>query len=194
MSWSDFLLTFVSLFAAALLAFYLESVRERRATRRWVWEYLGFWRDVIETFADEKDSNLELFDFVDAALDRLFTANEDVSEAEWESVDGLLFNSAVSLTPTLLGEASGVVPPDLLRRMFVLDALVQQVRANSQNTFTIFETFLRPLALDRPWPLSGAQVRSVALYRRELASLRSLVESLYVQLDELVQSMRSVGI
>ena len=35
-------LTFVSVFVAALLAFYLDGLRERRATEGWVKGYLGF--------------------------------------------------------------------------------------------------------------------------------------------------------
>ena len=51
MSLGDALLTFVSVFVAALLAFYLDGLRERRATRSWVREYLGFRRSTIELSA-----------------------------------------------------------------------------------------------------------------------------------------------
>jgi hypothetical protein len=53
MSLSGALLTFVSVFVAALLAFYLDGLRERRATQQWVKEYLGFWRDLLDSTAGE---------------------------------------------------------------------------------------------------------------------------------------------
>ena len=44
MSLGEAFLTFVAVFVAALLAFYLDGLRERRATEGWVRDYLGFWR------------------------------------------------------------------------------------------------------------------------------------------------------
>jgi len=201
-SWNEAIIAFVSLFVGALLAFYLESLRERRATRRWVWEYLGFWRELMESFAEQKAVNLGLFDSVDAALGRLLPADDAAADGaadaaadtDWEAVDGLLFNSAISLSPSLLGEASAVVPADLMRSMVVVDAVVQHVKASSETTYSLYESLVRPLVLRRDWPMSAEQRRALALYRRDLALLRALIESLYDQLADLAKQMRAAGI
>ena len=69
MSLGDAALTFVSVFIAALLAFYLDGLRERRATRAWVAEYLGFWRGLLESTAGEKEANEAGVRKVESALD-----------------------------------------------------------------------------------------------------------------------------
>jgi len=69
-SLGDAALTFVSVFVAALLAFYLDGLRERRAARAWVREYLGFWRDILEQSATDREGNDAIMDRIDRALGR----------------------------------------------------------------------------------------------------------------------------
>ena len=141
MSLGDALLTFVSVFVAALLAFYLDGLRERRATRSWVSEYLGFWRGMLESSAGERDANETAVRRVEASL------------------NGWLASGAC------------VVPPELLQRLFVADASAPALVAGSDFVTRLFETEVRPLVLGRVVPLEGRDREAVDLYRREFVAL-----------------------
>ena len=98
MSLGDAALTFVSVFVAALLAFYLDGLRERRATEKWVREYLGFWRGVLDTAQGDRAANDEGLSRIQQALDTWLAG----AEPSWADVDSVNVNSAVSFTPLLL--------------------------------------------------------------------------------------------
>lgn len=104
MTWTEALLTFGSLFLAALFAFYLDSLRERRATRRWVHEYLGFWRTMLESFVDERDVIQTMMGSLDEVLADWLDDRPTTSAPVWSGIDGFKFSSAISMTPNLLGE------------------------------------------------------------------------------------------
>jgi len=120
MSLGDALLTFVSVFIAALLAFYLDGVRERRATRAWVREYLGFWRRMLQSAADERRTNEGMLGRIDEALGVWLAPGPQ--EPDWQYVDAVNVNNSFQFTPQLLGDAVGVTPPELMQLMFVADA------------------------------------------------------------------------
>jgi hypothetical protein len=130
MSLGDALLTFVSVFIAALLAFYLDGVRERRATRAWVREYLGFWRRMLQSAADERRGNEGMLGRIDEALGVWLATGPP--EPDWQYVDAVNVNNSFQFTPQLLGDAVGVTPPELMQRMFVADATSPAVRGTSE--------------------------------------------------------------
>lgn len=192
MTWTEALLTFASLFLAGVFAFYLENLRERRATRRWVREYLGFWRQQFESFGAEKDANRRLFTRLDAALADWLEPSGD--PPDWDLVDGISFVSSIALTPNLFGEGMSAVPPDLLHDMFAVDATVPVLALESDTTMRLFESEIRPLKMRREWPLANEDARLVELYRSEMATAWTLVDAHYDQVDALLQRMRANGI
>jgi len=170
MSLGDALLTFVSVFVAALLAFYLDGLRERRATRSWVSEYLGFWRGMLESSAGERDANETAVRRVEASLNG-WLASGAGSAPVWDDIDAITVNATVRFTSPLLSIGGGVVPPELLQRLFVADASAPALVAGSDFVTRLFETEVRPLVLGRVVPLEGRDREAVDLYRREFVAL-----------------------
>ena len=191
MSLGDALLTFVSVFIAALLAFYLDGVRERRATRAWVREYLGFWRRMLQGAAEERRGNEGMLGRIDEALGVWLAPGPQ--EPDWQYVDAVNVNNSFQFTPLLLGDAVGVTPPELMQRMFVADATSPALRGTSEATTRLFETEIRPLALARVVELDPAQRRAVELYRAEFGRLRDLLRQYGEQLDAILGELVAGG-
>ncbi len=168
MSLGDALLTFVSVFIAALLAFYLDNVRERRATRRWTREYLGFWRGVLERAQGDRGTNEEGLRRIQTALDAWL----DGAEPTWTDVDSVNVNSAVSFTPLLLSAGASAVPQQLLGQMFVADATSPALLRRSEGVSRLYEAHVLPLVLGEVVDLSPEQRRAVERYRAEFSGLR----------------------
>jgi hypothetical protein len=189
-SLGDAALTFVSVFVAALLAFYLDGLRERRASQRWVREYLGFWRAALESDADDRHSNDAMLGRID---DALATWLDGSVEPDWQSIDAVNVNNSFEFTPQLLGAGVGVVPADLLRRLFVADATAPALRGTAEVVTRLFETEIRPLALARVSSLEPAQHRAVELYRTEFGWLRTHLRGYGDQLDEILRELVRAG-
>jgi hypothetical protein len=183
-------LTFVSVFVAALLAFYLDGLRERRATERWVREYLGFWRAMLHNAQEERAGNDAMLARIDQALDRWLAHG---TEPEWPDVDAVNVNNSFSFTPLLLTTGVDVVPPELLKRLFVADATGPALRGTSEVVTRLFESEIRPLALARVLDLSPVQRRTVELYRAEFGRLRELLRSYTDTLDEIHDELVRAG-
>ena len=191
MSLGDALLTFVSVFIAALLAFYLDGVRERRATRAWVREYLGFWRRMLQSAADERRTNEGMLGRIDEALGVWLAPGPQ--EPDWQYVDAVNVNNSFQFTPQLLGDAVGVTPPELMQLMFVADATSPALGGTAEATTRLFETEIRPLALARVVELEPAQRRAVELYRAEFGRLRDLLRQYGDQLDAILGELVAGG-
>jgi len=170
MSLGDALLTFVSVFVAALLAFYLDGLRERRATERWVEEYLGFWRGLLESTAGEQEMNDAMGRRVEQALDGWLAAGPDGRPA-WRDIDAITMNATARFSSPLLGAGGRVVPPDLMQQLFIADALAPALTARADFVTRLFEAEIRPLVLAEAVPLEAGQRRAVELYRSELHGL-----------------------
>jgi hypothetical protein len=170
MTLGDAALTFVSVFVAALLAFYLDGLRERRATQRWVREYLGFWRGLLEATADEGAGNEAGVRRIEAALDGWLAAGPGGAPA-WDDVDAMNMNATVRFTPALLNTGASVVPVELMQQLFMADAMAPAMTLQAAFVTHLFETEVRPLVLDRVAPLDGRDRTAVELYRREFGAL-----------------------
>jgi hypothetical protein len=170
MSLGGALLTFVSVFVAALLAFYPDGLRERRATERWVKEYLGFWRRLLDSTVGEREANAALGRRVEAALDAWLAAGRSGLPTR-SDVDAISINATVRFTAPLLSAGASVVPPALMQQLFVADALAPALASRSTFVSRLFETEVRPLVLAQELPLEGPHRRAVELYRSELQGL-----------------------
>jgi hypothetical protein len=168
MSLGDALLTFVSVFVAALLAFYLDGLRERRATRAWVREYLGFWRGMLDSRDDEGegDANEAGVRRIETAVDA-WLGSRPGAEPVWTDIDAFNVNATVRFTPPLLGVGAGVVPPDLMNRLFMADATAPALGSQADFMIRLYEEEVRPLVLARVVPLEGRDRIVVELYRKE---------------------------
>jgi hypothetical protein len=188
-SLGDAALTFVSVFVAALLAFYLDGLRERRATQRWVREYLGFWRGMLHSSQQERAGNDAMMARIDQALARWL---EPAGEPEWSDVDSVNVNNSFDFTQLLLSSGVGTVPPHLLEGLFEADATRPALQGTAEVVTRLFESEIRPLVLARVVDLDPTQRRAVELYRAEFARLagmlRSYVDRLDVIHDELVRA------
>jgi hypothetical protein len=163
-------LTFVSVFVAALLAFYLDGLRERRATARWVREYLGFWRGLLQSTADEGAVHEAAVRRIEAAIDGWLAAGADARPA-WDDIDALSVSATVQFTPPLFNTGASVVPSELMQQLFVADAMAPAMTALSDFVTRLFESEVRPLVLAEVVPLAGQDRRAVELYRREFLRL-----------------------
>jgi hypothetical protein len=170
MSLSGALLTFVSVFVAALLAFYLDGLRERRATQQWVKEYLGFWRDLLDSTAGEAEGNEAGVRRIESALDGWLAADGPL-QPTWTDIDALNVNATVRFTPSLLGSGGRVVPAGLMRQLFLADAMAPAMSLRAGFVTTLFESEVRPLVLSQVVPLEGRDRRVVELYRGEFLGL-----------------------
>jgi hypothetical protein len=169
-TFGDALLTFVSVFVAALLAFYLDGLRERRATRAWVKEYLGFWRGLLETTAEEGAANETGMHRVESAIDGWLAAGKD-NRPSWSDIDAMNVNATVRFTPPLLNTGGSVLPAGLMQQLFIADALAPALSTRSEFVTRLFEAEVRPLVLAEVVPLQGRDLRAVEVYRRELLGL-----------------------
>ena len=194
MTWSEALLTFGSLFLAAVFAFYLDSLRERRRTKRWVFEYLRFWSERLRSYESERGQNMELFSRVDQALGQWLVDGPGAPEPEWVMIDAMSVNTPISFTPSLFGEALEVVSPQLLRSMFEVDAVLPQLRSHSEATVRLFEQMLRPLVLRRQHRLDDAERRAVEQFRREMQTVRALVQQFSDRVADVVAGLSREGI
>jgi hypothetical protein len=186
-------LTFLSVFVAALLAFYLDGLRERRATRRWVRGYLGFWRGTLENSRSERERNDAMLESIDSALELWLAAADGGPEPSWPDVDAVNVNNSITFTPLLMSGGVDVVPAALMRQMFVADATGPALRATSEVVTRLFEAEVRPLALGRVVDLSAAQRRGVELYRAEFRRLRALLRDYGVTLEEILDELARAG-
>jgi hypothetical protein len=194
MTWDEALLTFGSLFLAALFAFYLDSLRERRATRRWVREYLGFWARTMAPFEDGRIAGQAMFARVDDAVQRWLATDRTGIEPDWDAIDGIDVSSSVSITPQLFGASLEAISPGLLALMFEVDSRAVVVQAQSAATLRLFETLLRPLVLRRAPLHADEERRAVELYRRDLAGLGQLVDAFGDQMVAVLNGLRAEGI
>lgn len=185
MSLGDALLTFLSVFVAALLAFYLDGLRERRASERWVREYLGFWRGLLESNDEEERANEAARRRVEAAVDGWLAAGDRGSPA-WGDIDAMNVNATVRFTPPLLASGGSVLPAELMHQLFVADAMAPALGSRAEFVTRLFETVVRPLVLAEVAPLAGEQRRAVELYRRELLGL-------FEQMRDYTSYMRTIG-
>jgi hypothetical protein len=192
MSLGDALLTFVSVFVAALLAFYLDGLRERRATRAWTREYLGFWRHVLDLASGDRNTNETGLGRIEAALDTWLADSE--IEPVWSDIQSVHANSAVSFTPLLLSSGASEVPQDLLAQMFVADATAPMVFRRSESVTRVFEAQVLPLVLERVVRLTPSQRRAVELYREEFVMLRDQMRVFMDQLDEIRSGLVRLGV
>jgi hypothetical protein len=192
-TFGDAVLTFVSVLLAALLAFYLDGLRERRAARRWVSEYLGFWRDTLEQTASERDGNDAILDRIDRALDRWLHPAADVSEPEWADIDTVNVNTAVAFTPLLLSTGAKSVPIELLRQMFLADATVPALAKRSEIVASVFYERILPLRLDRVVRLTPEQRNAVEFFRLEFAGMREQMRIYLAMLDGIREELVRLG-
>jgi hypothetical protein len=191
MSLGDALLTFVSVFVAALLAFYLDGLRERRATRRWVEEYLGFWRRLLDSTAGEREANDALGRRVDVALDA-WLAGEQGGPPAWGDIDAINMNATVRFTQPLLSVGASV-PVDLMQQLFVADALAPALGSRSTFVTRLFEMEVRPLLLAQVLPLEGQHRRAVELYRSELRGLFEQVQGYAAHMAAIREELVRLG-
>lgn len=191
MSIGDALLTFVSVFVAAALAFYLDGLREKRATAAWVREYLGFWRRFLADSSGDRETNERGLARIRAALDAWLA---DEGEPAWSDLQAVNVNSAVNFSSLLLSAGAGVVPPELLSKMFTADATAAMVIRRSEGVTRLFEMQVQPLVLSRVAELSPPERRAVELYREEFAHLVDQMTAFMEQLDEIRIGLVQLGV
>lgn len=193
MGLGDAVLTFVSVFVAALLAFYLDGLRERRATRRWVTEYLGFWRSMMEASAAEREENDAVLVRIDTAVDRWLSVAGGGPEPVWSDIDALGVNTSISFTPLLLGSGVGVVPPALLQKLFYADATVPVLRSTSDAVSRLYEAEIRGLVAGRVIELSPVQRNLVTAFQEEFRRLATQLRSYQDQLEGVRAELATAG-
>jgi hypothetical protein len=193
MSLGDAVLTFISVFIAALLAFYLEGVRERRATEGWVRDYLGFWRTTLETTAGERGANEEGLQRIDDALGRWLDLGSSGVEPAWTDLDSVGVNAAITFTPLLLSSGVSSVPGELLRLMFVADASAPALLRRAESVARLFEAHVLPLVLGQVTWLNPEQRHAVERYRVEFAGLRAQMNDYLEQLDRIRHELVQAG-
>jgi hypothetical protein len=182
-------LTFVSVFVAALLAFYLDGLRESRATRRWVAEYLGFWRDMLRASASERETNDVGLRRIETALDTWLSGSAPI----WEDVDSINVNSVVEFTRPLLSVGGSVVPQDLMRQLFTADALAPAMKLRSTSVARLYEARVLPLRLAQTVPLGEVDHRAVEFYRAEFLGLCAQLREYSDGLAEICADLERAG-
>ncbi|WP_151081667.1 hypothetical protein [Nocardioides cynanchi] len=193
MSLGDAVLTFVSVFVAALLAFYLEGLRERRATADWVRDYLRFWRTTLESTAGEREANQEGLQRIDDALGRWLDLGSSGVEPVWADLDSVGVNAAITFTPLLLSSGVSAVPGELLRLMFVADASAPALLRRAESVARLFEAQVLPLVLSQVTWLQPEQRHAVERYRVEFAGLRAQMNDYLEQLDRIRHELVQAG-
>jgi hypothetical protein len=193
MSLGGAFLTFVSVFVAALLAFYLDRLRERRATDGWVRDHLGFWRTTLEAAMGERAALEEGLQRIDDELVRWLDLGSSGVEPVWDVFEAVHVNSAISFTPLLLSSGASSVPGDLLRRMFVADATSPAVLRRADGVSRLFDDHVLPLVLGRVTWLDPEQRHAVERYRAELGGLRADMNSYLDQLDQIREELLGAG-
>ena len=191
MSLGDALLTFVSVFVAALLAFYLDGLRERRATRAWVREYLGFRRATLAG-----DAELASGERRDARADR----RGPRLLARWRRRARLAVRRRRQLQHLLRvhgrscsAQRSGSCRPISCGACTRPTPALPAVRGTAEFVARLFEAEIRPLALGGSWPLDapatpGRGAATGPSSRTCAISSAAMSTQLAVILDELVQS------
>jgi hypothetical protein len=193
MSLGDAFLTFLSVFVAALLAFYLDGLRERRAREGWVRDYLGFWRTTLDAAQGDRAANEAGLQRVDDALARWLELGSSGVEPVWDDLDAVHVNSAITFTPLLLSSGVSAVPADLLRLMFVADATSPVLLRRAEGGARIFEAHVLPLVLGRVTWLNPEQRHAVERYRAEFAGLRTMMNAYLDQLDRIREELVRAG-
>jgi hypothetical protein len=193
MSLGDAVLTFVSVFVAALLAFYLEGLRERRATEGWVRDYLAFWRTTLDASQGDRTGNEEGLQRIDDALSRWLELGSSGVEPVWGDLDSISVNSAITFTPLLLSSGVSAVPGDLLSLMFVADATAPTLLRRAEAVSRLFDGHVLPLVLGRVTWLNPEQRHAVERYRAEFAGLRSQMNGYLDQLDRIREELVRAG-
>ena len=186
-------LTFVSVFVAALLAFYLDGLRERRATQRWVKEYLGFWRGMLGSNPEERAVNEAHLDRIDAALADWLDPGRSPRQPRWADIDTINVNNAIAFTPLLLSSGVSVVPADLLQRLFLADATAPALKGSSEWVTRLFETQIRPLVWARVDGLDDVQRHAVETYRAEFAQFSELTRQYQGMLSSIHDELATAG-
>ncbi len=192
MSLGDAGLTFVSVFVAALLAFYLDGLRERRATDRWVREYLGFWRGLLQTTAEEGAANEAGVHRIEAAIDGWLAAGAGAGPT-WEDIDALNINATVRFTPPLLNTGASVLPAELMQQLFIADAMAPAMSTRSAFVSRLFEAEIRPLVLAEVVPLEGRERRAVEQYRREFLGLFEQMRAYSTHMEGIREELIRLG-
>lgn len=193
MTLGDAGLTFVSVFVAALLAFYLDGLRERRATEKWVREYLGFWRGWLGAHPEERATNEAYLDRIDAALADWLDPGRSGRQPRWAEIDTINVNNPMVFTPLLLSTGVSVVRPDLLQRLFRADATAPALKDSSEWVSRFYEDHIRPLVLARIDCLDALQRRAVETYRSEFAQFSELTRQYQGMLRAIHEELAARG-
>ncbi|HEX3931429.1 MAG TPA: hypothetical protein VHW64_12030 [Nocardioides sp.] len=124
----------------------------------------------MEPLGDEGEQNEAGVHRIEAALDGWLAA-PPAHQPEWADIDAINVDATVRFTDHLLRESAGLLPADLMHRLFIADAMAPMLTARSRFVTRLFEADLRPLAPDRVAPLTGRDRRAVELDRVELLLL-----------------------
>ncbi|MFL6160028.1 MAG: hypothetical protein ACJ72D_28400, partial [Marmoricola sp.] len=189
----DAVLTFVSVFAAVLLAFYVEGLRERRATEERVRDHLRSWRTALEASVGDRVAHRERLERIDDALGRWLDLGSSGVEPAWADLGSVSVGSVVSLNPLLLSGGASAVPADLMQQMLIADAGSESLLRRGENLSRLFDHHVLPLVLAQVTWLSPEQRNAVERYRTELADLSDHVNVHLDQLDRIRERLDGAG-
>jgi hypothetical protein len=127
------------------------------------------------------------------AVARWLTCAKSGQEPTWSDIDAVNYNNSISSTPLLLSSGVSVVPPELLRLMFLSDAKGPALGSHADYAVRLFEPELRPLVLGRVVDLAPSQRTAVEQYLGEFERLRERSADWQAGIDEILEGLEAAG-
>jgi hypothetical protein len=182
--------TFLTTFLGVFLAFGLENYRQRRRTTAWVRRHLAHLLGGLAGEVSNADAVDGLLREQQEACTAWLTAQDGVTERQWELLGGVLNTTGPDFGALLRSEAITVLPTDLALALAsteygaaILDQATEAARRAHEHVL--------PLWYDRVVPLALADRRRVERFRETLGEVAARVAVVREPLRSTVAAARA---
>jgi hypothetical protein len=182
--------TFLTTFLGVFLAFGLENYRQRRRTTAWVRRHLEHLLGALGGEVSNADAVEGLLREQRDACTAWLTAQDRLTDRQWELVGGVVNTSGPDFGALLRSEAITVLPTDLALALAnteyggaILDQVTHEARRAHEHVLTLW--------YERVVPLSPADRRRVERFRDSLEQVAAQVEAVRAPLHSTVTAARA---
>jgi hypothetical protein len=166
--------TFLTTFLGVFLAFWLENSRRRRRTTAWVRRHVAHLLDLLSGEESNADAVDGLLRDQREACTAWITAQDGVTERQWELLSGVVNTSRPDFGALLRSEAITVLPTDLALALASTEYGGAILDMASDGARRAHEHVL-PLWYDRVVQLAPADRRRVERFRDALGEVATQV-------------------
>jgi hypothetical protein len=185
----EFLLALLTVFLGALLAFFVDNLRERRRLAEWVRRYL---RDVRGGLADTTRALTPVLASLAETADALSNLVDD-KQPQWETLATATATTPPDLMSALRGEGITAVPPHVVSALQGVETSAQELHLRANRLASMHDRFILPIYLERPSRITTIERRGIELFAQGHAEFRRAAEFAARSIEDAVRALRDAG-